>query len=250
MFKKHFFLNNIFIFSLIAVILSLWFAIVIVSSEAWVGAMFFIVAAAAAVCIVLYPHYHVIDDKGIRIYYIFLLKEDYKWKGIEEVYITYDSGHRPIPFILDTFCIIGYSESKDYFFMRSEITRSRKARKLIEHYTGKRIQGFMIDDFKEDIRNLKVRYRKHFPDKSTIKALEKTAEGQLKEILPDARIEYFYQTKAAEQLTRPKGNSTYCARVEDRIIPLVEIRLKKNIYHARLRKDIFKILKEEQICTE
>lgn len=164
--------------------LSLWFAIIIVSDEPWMGALLFIVAAAAAGCIALYPHYHVIDDKGIRIYYIFLLKEDYRWKDIKKVYIEYDSGYRSFPYMFDTFCIIGHGESKDYFFMRSEITRSRKARKLIEHYTGKRIEGFMIDGLKEDIRNLKARYRKHFPDKSAIKALEKAAEGQLKKYCP------------------------------------------------------------------
>lgn len=61
---------------------------------------------------------------------------------------------------VDTFQIWGVSENdKEYFFMKSEISRTLRARKLIEKYAEKRIEGFPVEEikswFKKDTRKRK-----------------------------------------------------------------------------------------------
>lgn len=62
--------------------------------------------------------------------------------------MEYDTGRKTPPYIFDTFSIWGESEDKDRFYKKGKIVRTFRAGRLIEKYTGKKITGFYIDDFK------------------------------------------------------------------------------------------------------
>ena len=107
------------------------------------------------------PSLFVIDGRGIRIHYFFA-KESYLWKNINWVEVRYSPPTRGkcIPYLFDTITINGKSEEKKRFFMQGEIARSRRARKLIEKYSGKKIEGYFSDDVKAFFEKRKAKKEK------------------------------------------------------------------------------------------
>lgn len=99
--------------------------------------------------ILLWPCFYVMTPKGLWIFYFFFLSHEYYlWEKVEEVTVVYDTGRKSWLYVFDTFAIVGESEDKDRFYKKGEIVRTLRARLLIEKYTGKKITGFYIDDFK------------------------------------------------------------------------------------------------------
>jgi hypothetical protein len=104
--------------------------------------------------ILVFPCFYVMTDQGIRIFYfLFLSNEYYLWANVEEVTVVYSTGYKSLPYVFDTFSIIGKSEGKKRFYKKGEIIRTRRAKRLIEKYTGKKITGFLMDDIKNDVKN-------------------------------------------------------------------------------------------------
>lgn len=226
--RKHFFINRLWkIFLFLDVIL--WgLAITCLLKENRVSVLgigFLIFALFGIAGLILCPICFVIDRNGIRIYYAFIWKEDISW---ENAFVTlkYDTGTRSLPYLFDTFKIYGTSNhKKQYFFMRSEISRSRRARKWIEHYTGEKIEGFLIDEIKEDISEWQEKQsnkqaNRLQKDLQAVKAAERQARALLRRVLSALPIEnnaydvsYFYRTPSADCNVRPAESYNYTARI-------------------------------------
>ncbi len=146
--KKNFFINRVWVIALLVLLILIELAVVFFEEDVIFGIVMILLDLVCLFGLLLIPPFFVIDQRGIRIHYFFAT-EEYLWKNVRTVEVNYDShGSKYIPYLLDTFCVRGTSEGKKCFFMNGEIARSRRAKKLIEKYRGKKIEGFVSDDIK------------------------------------------------------------------------------------------------------
>ncbi len=104
------------------------------------------------------PCLYIMSDKGITIIYMLgFLRRYIPWNTVRKLEICHHRSRRsiPLPYINDTIVIHGQAQGKQFFFTDNEITRTRRARKLLESYTGFPVEGFMIDDLRARRRNRK-----------------------------------------------------------------------------------------------
>lgn len=221
--RKHFFLNRQNIFYTLLAALALSIGVSLFPEEAGWGCFWLILGLIFCVGIWITPYFHVIDSKGIRIYYIFFLfKQEFLWENISGVEVCYGtSGPRSLPYLFDSFEIRGVSEGKEYFFMRSEISRTRQAKRLIERYMGERIDGFLIDDVKDMVREWRKRCQSA-PNLEAAKQWERRARLAVKTALKtcplgqDISLSYVFRQKEAESLKRPTKSYTYVLKVSQK----------------------------------
>ena len=104
------------------------------------------------------PCLYIMSDKGITIIYMVgFLRRYIPWNTVRKLEICHHRSRRsiPLPYINDTIVIHGQAQGKQFFFTDNEIIRTRRARKLLESYTGFPVEGFMIDDLRARRRNRK-----------------------------------------------------------------------------------------------
>ena len=104
------------------------------------------------------PCLYIMSDKGITIIYMLgFLRRYIPWNTVRKLEICHHRSRRsiPLPYINDTIVIHGQAQGKQFFFTDNEIIRTRRARKLLESYTGFPVEGFMIDDLRARRRNRK-----------------------------------------------------------------------------------------------
>ncbi len=159
--KKHFFINRIWIVTLLIFFLLVMMTVSFFKEDVIIGILWLLLDLVCLFGLVLFPPFFVIDGRGIRIHYFFA-KESYLWKNINWVEVRYSppTRGRCIPYLFDTFTINGKSEEKKRFFMQGEIARSRRARKLIEKYSGKKIEGYFSEDVKAFFEKRKAKKEK------------------------------------------------------------------------------------------
>lgn len=98
------------------------------------------------------PCLYIMSDKGITIIYMLgFLRRYIPWNTVRKLEICHHRSHRsiPLPYINDTIVIHGQAQGKQFFFTDNEIIRTLRARILLEKYTGLKVEGFMIDDFRD-----------------------------------------------------------------------------------------------------
>ena len=104
---------------------------------------------------VVTPCLYIMTPQGIHIVYAFGLIRCYiPWNTVRRLDVQYPKG-KHLPYFGDTFAIDGRAQGPKLFFTDNEIIRTRRARKLLESYTGFPVEGFMIDDLRARRRNRK-----------------------------------------------------------------------------------------------
>ena len=126
------------------------------------GVFFAVVCLIPTGFILFFPCLYIMTDRGLRIFYLLGFSSEYiPWRTVTRVEIQYDDTTiDTIPYIFDVFQICGKSTGKPHFYKKAQMVRTRRARKLIERYTGLRIEGYLIDDYrqwKEERRRKKAR---------------------------------------------------------------------------------------------
>ena len=99
--------------------------------------------------VTLIPCFYVITSKGVRIFYLWGFSNEYiPWDTVTRVAVEYTTSHASLYFF-DEFKIYGKPTGNPRFYKKAEMVRTRRARKLIEQYTGRKIEGYMLDDFRQ-----------------------------------------------------------------------------------------------------
>ena len=113
------------------------------------------------------PCLYLMTPKGLHIIHAFgLIRRFIPWDSVVGLEVNYDStGYRKhFPYLFDTFIVYGDIQGPTYFFTEDEIVRTLRARILLEKYTGLKVEGFMIDDFRDwrkKRKEKKERMRRH-----------------------------------------------------------------------------------------
>jgi hypothetical protein len=114
---------------------------------------------------VVVPCLYIMTPTGIHIVYAFgLIRRFIPWNTVRRLDVQYPKGAKHFPYFSDTFAIDGKAQGPTYFFTEDEIVRTLRARKLLERYTGMKVEGFMIDDFRDwrkKRKEKKERMRRH-----------------------------------------------------------------------------------------
>ena len=98
---------------------------------------------------VVTPCLYIMTPQGIHIVYAFGLIRCYiPWNTVRRLDVQYPKGTKHLPYFGDTFAIDGRAQGPKLFFTDNEIIRTRRARRLLERYTGYPVEGFMIDDLR------------------------------------------------------------------------------------------------------
>lgn len=109
-----------------------------------VGLAFLFLTGAA-----IHPCLYVMTDEGLYSFYLFgFVRRFIPWNTVRKLEVCYPKSSKRIPYFDDTFVIHGKAQGKEFFFTENEIVRTRRARRLLERYTGFPVEGFMIDDLR------------------------------------------------------------------------------------------------------
>ena len=124
--------------------------------EGWFWLWPALLAMLCGTLTLLTPCLYIMSDEGIAIYYLLgFLRRFTPWSTVCYLEVRYPKGTKNFPYVGDTFAIHGKTQGKQFFFTDNEIIRTRRARKLLESYTGFPVEGFMIDDLRARRRNRK-----------------------------------------------------------------------------------------------
>ena len=117
--------------------------------EGWFWLVPALLAMLCGTLTLLTPCLYIMSDEGIAIYYLLgFLRRFTPWSTVCYLEVRYPKGTKNFPYVGDTFAIHGKTQGKSFFFTENEIVRTRRARKLLERYTGMKVEGFMIDDLR------------------------------------------------------------------------------------------------------
>ena len=128
---------------------------------------------------VFFPHFFVFDKKGVRIYYILGFREEAKWDDVRQIEKVTHFGVRT----WHTVFVISPMESRNLFFMESEVNKTWYIRRIIEHYWD----GTIDDD------GLLARWRRRRAEpKNTFRAdgEERKVKSEAHEVLKRYRGEF------------------------------------------------------------
>ena len=116
-----------------------------------------LLAAALFVC----PCFYSFDSDGVSIHYVFYSQERYLWKNISSIRQITDSASCSHPFFDLLFSrayeIKGKVEGKKRFYMQGHVSKSFRARKLIEKYWD----GEITKEFEFSSKKSKAQKKKH-----------------------------------------------------------------------------------------
>ena len=130
------------------------------------------------------PCLYIMTPKGLHFIHAFgLIRRFIPWDTVVGLQVNYDStGHsKHFPYLFDTFIVYGDVQGPTYFFTEDEIVRTLRARILLEKYTGLKVEGFMIDDFRDwrkKRKEKKERMRRHKERQARVERNRKTREAE------------------------------------------------------------------------
>lgn len=168
--KYHLFLDRRQLMSLFFMVFSGWLTVIEfqdrLSDGLWWLLCGMLTLAMTAMALAL-PCLYLMTPKGLHIIHTFgLIRRFIPWDSVAALEVNYDStGHsKHFPYLFDTFCIYGDVQGPTFFFTEDEMIRTLRARLLLEKYTGLKVEGFMIDDFRDwrkKRKEKKERMRRH-----------------------------------------------------------------------------------------
>lgn len=206
------------------------------------------------------PSWFTIDKEGIRLYYLLFFKEYILWKKVSCIYIR---SYHPVFIFLDSFHIEGEWEMYTYSFAAPRIPRSFRARKLIEKYSELEIEGYLIDEITQDVRDYGIKSGKWWPGYFKVSETEKNARAQLLRVLTEKNkftvreceknIKYFYGTNKRNSKKRPCKAYTYYAEIKlhniNKIIPIASVSCDSKKYIYKIYTDKINAIKTEDVKT-
>ncbi len=112
----------------------------------------FMVAMALAL-----PCLYLMTPKGLHLIHAFgLIRRFIPWDSVAGLQVNYDSaGYKRLPYLFDTFIIYGDVYGPTFFFTDDEMVRTRRARILLERYTGLKVEGILLNEIKESRKRRK-----------------------------------------------------------------------------------------------
>lgn len=142
-----------------------------------------------AVPAVLHPFCYVFDRDSVSICFLFLPKERYLWKNVYSIDAEYDAGAHRNPFMdyffSRVFAVNGDVEGKERFYMKGNIIRTKRTKKLIEKYWDGTVEGYFSDTVKAWWSKKKEKKEKeqsaHLTD--SISAMEREVRRDAKAII-------------------------------------------------------------------
>ncbi len=149
--KFHIFLDRRQIFfTALTVLMSLGVAAIATDREEGLWWLFLLAIALASLALsVMLPCLYIMNDRGLYSFYAFgFIRRFIPWKTVRRLDIKYSTGYKRLPYFGDTFLINGKAEGTTLFFTENEMVRTRRARLLLEKYTGHPVEGYFIDDFR------------------------------------------------------------------------------------------------------
>ncbi len=221
------------------------------------------------------PYCYAFDPEGVSFLYVFVPTERYLWKDIRAVEVddysfgTYDLWDF---FFSEVFHLKGKNLGEKRFYMKGNMRKSFRTKRLLEQYWDGEIEGLFWKDAKEWLSKRRGRKRAESKEYLTdeIALMEGEAQGKVKEWLAPCqqkaqeyglalKTEYVYTTDDFEELTsRPKEGYTYTLLVtvslpgetdENRMVELsvdlVFVRLGKRAYRG-----VENHLAQEEIAQE
>ncbi len=97
----------------------------------------------------IHPCLYILTERGLWICYALgLIRSFIRWDTVRKLEIQYSIGTKRIPYFSDTFRIHGKAEGPRFFFMENEMVRTRRARRLLERYTGFPVEGYIVSDLR------------------------------------------------------------------------------------------------------
>ena len=104
---------------------------------------------------VVTPCLYIMTPQGIHIVYAFGLIRCYiPWNTVRRLDVQYPKG-KHLPYFGDTFAIDGRAQGPKLIFTDNEIIRTRRARILLERYTGMKVEGILLNEIKESRKRRK-----------------------------------------------------------------------------------------------
>lgn len=177
------------------------------------------------VSLILMPYQYRFDQYGVSICYLFLPMERYLWKNIHHIYVKDPDGRTSIlNLFLQLYKIEGRAEGKKRNYMDGTISKTRRAKRLIEQYWDGTIEGYW-DDCKPKGRKGKKQPSKALLTEEVV-AMERNIRVEIRQFLSlyetqvrlygmELRTEYEYLTEDYETLkSRPNQRYHYCVSIE------------------------------------
>lgn len=108
----------------------------------------------------IHPCLYVMTPRGLWTCYAFgFVRSFIPWNTVRKVEKCTVRGIKRIPYFNDVFRIHGKAEGPHFWFMDNEMVRTRRARRLLERYTGIPVAGYALKSFsqmKQDRRDRKA----------------------------------------------------------------------------------------------
>ncbi len=198
--------------------------------EKGAGIFFAVLLVIGFIGLLFKPCYYSFDKDAVTIHYLLLKKEKYLWKNIKSVKFKYHSEYsaRDVIFLSNyVFEIEGKVEGEEKWYMKHYVRKSRKTKKLMEHYWDEIFESDFAK-FKKKVRKKQIEKQKqidaHFADE-VVKA-EREVRARLRECakpyIEKARehnlyikLRFYYVTENGKELTsRPEEWYAYTAYAE------------------------------------
>ena len=282
--KREFACNKLFNFCFIIGVFLLWEAIgaLIEGDPEYTGLAWGMLAVSLLFIIipaVFTPVFYAFDKEGVSLCYLFFPAERYLWKDISSVEVTdsaddIDDGKLYVftMFFNRVFHLEGKPVGNIKPFMKGNIRKSFRTKRLIEKYWDGQITGFFFEGisgwFSKKRRKKQKQIEQHLTDeivpmerevRAKARELIKPYIGQAKSYGLELKAEYVYVTKDGEELnSRPDEGYTYTfaaeiarpnEKDEERIIcvdiELLYVRLGKTAYRGVERECIAEDIQSE-----
>lgn len=208
------------------------------------------------------PYCYAFDSAGVSFLYVFVPTERYLWKDIHAVEADYDNfGTYDIWdfFFSEVFHLIGKNLGKKRFYMKGNMRKSFRTKRLLEQYWDGEIEGLFWEDAKEWLSKRRGKKQAESKEYLTdeIAPMEREAQEKAekwvapfqqkaKEFGLALAIRYLYINDAFDELTsRPGGRYVYTllatislpgetneSRMVEFSVDLVFVRIGKGAYRG------------------
>ncbi|MBE6636539.1 MAG: hypothetical protein E7618_01905 [Ruminococcaceae bacterium] len=137
--------------------------------------------------LVLFPIGYRFDEKGVTLGYLFLPNERYLWENIHAVTVENWGSNSNPTLLLWIYRLDGICEGRERFYMRGEIAKTFRTKRLITRYWDGTIEGY-FDDVKTGFRKLRAKREKQATiakkrSADEIKAEERALRAEVRRIL-------------------------------------------------------------------
>ena len=230
--KKHYVLNPaVVLFCLIGTILVSIVVSAAREEDIGMAVTFSLLTLIPVAGLVLMPVGYQFDEKGVTLGYLFLPNERYLWENIHAVAVENWGSNSNPTLLLWIYRLYGICEGRERFYMRGEIAKTFRTKRLITRYWDGTIEGYfddVNDDIKTGFRKLRAKREKQATvakkrSADEIKAEERALRAEVRAILSPyfdrakqrdltAELSFRYWTEdGSESRSRPEEAYRYLA---------------------------------------